>query len=556
MKSELKEPAEATRVELPDWRELSLREQVCQLLVMHASKAERGLPLATGDLAAFLEQYPIGGVFVGGEVIEDGSNRLDWVQERVARIREATQIPLLVSADLENGGGDVIPGLTPLPYPMTLGAANDADLSERYGRVTAREGALAGINWALAPMADLNLHPLSSNVGPRAFGDSADRCLPQLRAFCRGMQEAGMAACAKTFPGDGSDYRDQHLTTTVNRLSLDDWWASYGRVFQGLIDDGVATVMTGHLSFPAYQKAREEGRALPSTICPEVTTQLLKQEMRFDGVVVTDAFGMGGILNIRDALYGAVEAFAAGADMFLWPYYHFIDVVVEKIESGEIPMERLEDALTRIWRMKIRYAAAPKVDASATAEAEAVAAETARGALTLLWNRDDRLPLRPDRDKRILLIGTSAHDKAYERFSILESELIRRGFEVERIRHITPEELAKREAAFDVILFAVERQFHRPLGPMEMFGEEARNLWAACISGRKKTVAVGFGSPYLVPWYFEAAPAALNVYSAVPACQQVVAAALCGETGFPGSMPVAWEGRTSISHLPQNNPFA
>ena len=531
------------------WQELSLREQVSQLLVMHGSKCERGLPREDGPLEAFLERYPIGSIFMGGEVIEDGSNEASWVRGRAEQVRERSRIPLLVAADLENGVGDVIPGLTPLPFPMALGAANDEQLAYDYGRASALEGALAGINWALAPMADLNLHPLSSNVGTRAFGDDARRVIPLLGAFVRGLQDAGMAACAKTFPGDGSDYRDQHLVRTVNRLGLADWWKSYGAVFQSLIDADVATVMTGHLAFPAYQKYRESGRALPATICPELTTKLLKEEMGFRGAVCTDAFGMGGIRNQRDAMSGAVEAFAAGADLFLWPDYTFVDRVIEQLESGTIPMSRLEDALTRIWRLKERFGATIPEDPSATELAESVAQRTAKGCLTQLWNHESFLPLNPVERPRILMIATTHYEKAFGRFSILRDELVRRGFSVEFVRNITPEALEKEQEEYDCILVCIDRQFHRPLGPMELFGEEARNLWSACMHGREKTVAIGFGSPYLVPNYFETAPAAINAYSKTTEIQRAVASALCGEADFPGTMPVVWEERSSITEL-------
>ncbi len=532
---------------MPARDDMDLRAKVAQLLVVHLS---RDIPVSPGEVEALFDRYPVGAIFAGGEVIEDGSNSLAFVREQVERCRRASPIPLLVSADLENGGGDVIPGLTPLPFPMALGAANDSALARKYGQACAREGALAGINWALAPMADLNLHPLSSNVGTRAFGDSAVRVTPLLEAFVAGMQDEGMAACAKTFPGDGSDYRDQHLVCTENRLSREDWEASYGHVFQSLIDRGVASVMTGHLSLAAFQQEREHGLPPPCTISRELTTGLLKETLGFKGVVVTDAFGMGGIRSWRDPVEGAVEAFAAGADMVLWPGLAFIDRVVEAITSGSIPESRLEDALERIWRMKEVFAVAdPVVCDDATPFAEAVARETADRAVTLLWNRNRMLPLRADETPRLLLVGTTPHEKAFQRFALLKKSLEDRGFETALVRHIKPEEIQAMFDAVDRVIFLVERQFHRPLGPMELFGEEARNLWSACMHAGEKTVAIGFGSPYLVPWYFDRVPAALNVYSAVPACQAAAVRALTGELEPRGTMPVSWEGRTSIRSL-------
>lgn len=536
--------------QLPDWRTLTLREQVAQTVVLHVTQDI----LPHGSIPDFFAKYPVGAIFAGGEVIEDGSNRFERVREIVAECQASSALPLLVSADLENGCGDVIPGLTPLPWPMALGASEDPDLAGRYGEASAREGRLAGINWALAPMADLNLHPLSSNVGTRAFGDEASRVCPLLRAFVARMQAAGMAACAKTFPGDGSDYRDQHLTTTANQLSREDWLASYGRVFQELINDGVATIMTAHITAPAFQSDAEieNGRYIPCTISKELTTGLLKEKMGFTGAIVSDAFGMGGILSHRDRERAAVDAFIAGVDLLLWPGVGFIDTVVAEIEAGRIPMARLEDALERIWRLKARFALladASLPEASTIAAAEAVGRETAEASLTLLWNNEQTLPLNPDKDRRILLIGATPFDKAYERFEILQDELQGRGFEVTRRRRVTPEELEVLEPQYDRILVALERQFHRPLGPMDLAGEDARNFWSLSSHGWQKLVAVGFGSPYLVPWYFPQAQAAINAYASVPVVQRATAAALCGELPFPGKSPVLFRDRFGVKNL-------
>ena len=533
-------------VTLPPWQGLSLREQVSQLVVFHLSHDIARSP----DVAAYLREYPVGAVFAGGEVIEDGTNCFESVRALVERCQAASRVPLLVGADLENGCGDVLPGLTPLPWPMALGAANDPDLAYRYGEVTALEGLRAGINWALAPMADLNLHPLSSNVGTRAFGDRAEHVLPLLKAFCRGLRAHGMADCAKTFPGDGSDYRDQHLTTTLNQLGRTDWEASYGRVFQGLIDDGAESVMIAHIGLPAFQERNAQGGYDPATLSREIITGLLKERMGFEGLVLSDAFGMGGLLSHGDLTECAVEAFACGMDMVLWPGEQFVDRVIGELRAGRIPMSRLEDALNRIWRMKALYAtSAMKPGEEATERAEAVAAETAAKSLTLLWNRDEALPLKPERDHRILLLGVTPYEKAYARLQILRDELAGRGFAVEAHQHLTPEELAAMEGDFDRILVCVERQFHRPLGPMDLFGEDARNVWSCSCAGWHKMVAVGFGSPYLVPWYFPQVPAAVNAYSAVSATQAAVAAALCGEAGFPGKTPVAYENRFGVRNL-------
>lgn len=531
---------------LPRWEDLSLREQVGQLVVLHVTQ-DLG---PVKDLESFWQQYPVGGIFGGGEVISDGTNRFEHVAASAKRCQELSKVPLFVAADLENGCGDVIPGLTPLPWPMCLGAANDVDLAQHYGEVTALEGARAGINWALAPMADLNLHPLSSNVGIRAFGDRADHVLPLLRAFTAGVESMGMMACAKTFPGDGSDYRDQHFTTTANQLNRVDWEASYGKVFRGLVADDIASVMTGHFTIPSFQTPQKDGSYLPATLSHEITTGLLKQEMGFKGVVISDAFGMGGILSQDIRVEAAVRSFACGTDVVLWPGLNFIDRVVEEIEAGRIPFSRLEDALRRIWRAKRRFAGIPADPGDvATNSASEVARETARKAITCLWNKGGILPLDSSVAPRILIIGTTPFDKTFGRLDLLRQELERRGFSVDLKRHISPFELRDTEAQYDRILLLVERQFHRPLGPMELFGDESRNLWSCSSYGWQKLVAVGLGSPYLVPWYCPQARAAFNAYSAVPESLKAVAETLCGEVDANGTSPVLYANRFGIKNL-------
>ncbi|MCC5836041.1 MAG: hypothetical protein JJU20_15040 [Opitutales bacterium] len=533
------------------WKELTLREQVAQTVILHVSQDV----LPTGDIERFIRKYPVGGIFVGGEVIEDGSNSFESVRKSVEECQKASSVPMLVSADLENGCGDVIPGLTSLPWPMALGAANDSDLARRYGQACAREGRLVGINWALAPMADLNLHPLSSNVGTRAFGDDADRIIPLLQGFVDGLQQEGMAACAKTFPGDGSDYRDQHLTTTMNQLSQDDWFASYGRVFQSLIDEGVATIMTAHISAPSFQSQREvteDGRLLPCTVSYELTTGLLKERLGFGGLVVSDAFGMGGILSHLPVEDACVEAFKAGVDMLLWPGVEYIDRMVDLIKRGEVPRARLDDALQRIWKVKEVYAfrkETPLDRKIVTAEAEAVAHETAKSSLTLLWNRSQTLPLDITKEKRLLILAATPNIKAFQRMEVLQNELQARGFEVDLKRNVFPEELKELAKDYDRILVAVERQFHRPLGTMDLFGEDARNYWSCSCSGWDKMIAIGLGSPYLVPWYFPQVKAAINAYSSAPLVQKIVAAGLCGELDFSGVDPVRIEHRFGVKDL-------
>src|SRR5690606_16334650 len=146
--------------------------------------------------------------------------------------------------------------------------------------------------------------------------------------------------------------RDQHLVTTCNSLPWEEWMATYGAIFRAIIDSGVASIMTGHITLPAYQKERMDGGYLPATLSYELTTSLLKEQLGFQGVVVSDALIMGGFSGWYEPTRAELECFKAGTDVLLWPSLDYFDNMEKAIERGEISMERLDDAVSRVWAMK------------------------------------------------------------------------------------------------------------------------------------------------------------------------------------------------------------
>ncbi len=532
-------PAIPRSASLPSCHELTRRERVGQTAIVQLSR-HAGLIEQIGP-EAFLSRYPVGGFFVGGEVIKDGTNQLEYIAEQIEALQRASRIPLLIAADLENGGGDVIPGLTPLPFPMCLGATRDEALAYDYGQVCACEGTLAGINWNYGPLVDLALHPLSANIGNRSLGDDPAAVFRLAHAIVRGLQENGMAACAKTFPGDGTDFRDQHLTTTCNHMSEDVWWETYGRLFQKLFGAGLSTLMTGHFSLPARQTRSDPRGYLPATLCPEITTRLLKQDMGFRGLVVSDGFGMSGILKWGPKDEVAVQAIRAGTDMILFSDLTYLDRLEKAMSTGEVSEERLEDALGRIWQTKQTYAAAPRKplpSADIRESAAAVGGRTAHAGATLAWSHRELLPLNPAQHPRLLLIAITPNDKAFTRFRTFADLLREAGFHADLLRNLNRFSPEVDFSGYERILYLVERQFHRPLGVMDFSGEESHSVWAALTVGAEKSVVLNFGTPFLTQFYFECAPVALNFYSAVPSCLEAARDILLGRCPAPGRSPV------------------
>ncbi len=520
---------------------LSLREKIGQTVVLNEPDIRN-----VGDLATFFARYPVGGVFVGSEIIKEAEDSCAGI---TARTRELTAahggLPLVFASDMENGCGSMIEGLTPFPHQMALGATGSEKIAYDYGRYTALESRSVGVQWTFSPVADLNVNRLNPITNIRSVSDNPALAKRILSRVIKGMQDHGLAACAKHFPGDGMDYRDQHQTTTVNPLSKAEWMKMHGGVFKQLIDEGVYSIMTGHITLPACQTVFKDGRFLPATLSHELSTVLLKQELGFKGVIVSDALTMGGFIKWFERAQGLIECFKAGSDMLLWPDLAYFDALEKALESGEVSMERLDDAVERVLTMKEKLGLLsagyqtqlPISDADSEAT-RGLAREVAEKSLTLVRDRHGFLPVAKQKTGKVLVVAITQDDRAFERFNVLKSALEARGNSVTMTRSIWYTELDRMAADFDLILYALESSPHKPMGPLNFWGREAAGIWSSLSSGREKSVVVSFGSPYFCAEYFDAADVFINAYSSMPATQEAFVRALFGEIGFAGKSPV------------------
>lgn len=484
----------------------------------------------------------VGAAFFFGEIITEASDiGLENGRKLLKRYEDNAEIPMLITSDFENGCGSMLKGLTILPYMMSLGAANDEQLAYDYGRATALEARSVGANWTFSPVSDLNTNDRNPLVNVRGLTDDPDLACRLLPQIVRGMQENGLAACAKHFPGDGVDWRDQHIVTTVNSLSMEEWKRQHGRVFQTLIDAGVYSIMAGHISLPAYQKERMDGMCLPATLSRELITGLLKGEMGFDGVVVTDAMDMGGFNGWYESLHQTeIESFKAGCDMLLWPTPEYVDNLVAAVESGEVPMERLDDAVSRILRMKEKLGLFEHPSLRPLSDADrdfvrSVARRTADASLTLLRDDMHMFPMSPKTYRRIAVIPVTHHQPAMQESTLLCRLLRERGFDVTEY----PEGITDAQTAqHDLILYALFSRPFRPMGFLDFMGSEAVKVQRALQAAREKTLIVSFGSPYFAEQYFERALTVVNAYSMLAPSVEAFVRAAVGEGDFTTFSPV------------------
>ncbi|WP_448603470.1 glycoside hydrolase family 3 N-terminal domain-containing protein [Thermoleptolyngbya sp.] len=346
-----------TRAQLrPQWEDLSLPQQVAQMVVVRASgywfDHQIQYPAwepPTETLRHWVEDLGVGGVILlGGSAVE--------VAGRSHLLQSWADLPLLIAADVEEGVGQRFSGATWFPPPMALGevAGRDLPLALRYaedlGAALAQESLAVGINWVLAPVVDVNNNPANPVINVRAFGDTPEIVSKLATAFIRGAQRFPVLTCAKHFPGHGDTATDSHLDLPLIPHAMTRLEQIEFPPFQAAIAQGVDAVMSAHLLIPALDEQ------WPATLSHRILTGQLRDRLGFGGLVSTDALVMGAIAQHYGPHEAAVLAVEAGADILLMPAdpEGAIRALCDAVASGRISPRRIQDSLARIQRAKAK----------------------------------------------------------------------------------------------------------------------------------------------------------------------------------------------------------
>ncbi|MBO9542165.1 hypothetical protein J7643_16375 [bacterium] len=453
------------------------------------------------------------------------------------RLREAAPIPLLVAADLEMGAGQHFDEASCFPHAMAFGATGNPDFAWHLGRLTALEARSVGVNWVLAPVADVNSNPDNPIINVRSFGGDPQQVAAFVAAFVRGCEAHGAIACAKHFPGHGDTADDSHsCLATVNanaeRLAALEWVP-----FEAAIAAGVGSVMSAHVAVPALDPS---GR--PATLSAPILQGALRGRLGYEGLVVSDALIMGGVTGSFSEAETAVEALKAGCDVLLMPPNPkgALEAVLAAVASGELTEARIDEALSRVLALKQRVlAATPDVETHALRhEAETLARDVAEGALTVLQARPDALPLDLSAAFH-LVIDDDGDAEAYAPWA-----------EALRARSFAAPEVIRRESSAEELAMLASRL--RPGQPVLCAVFSTIKAWKERIDLAPEHVAflerlgamghavyaVSFSNPYLAR-QLPGAAAFVCAYSDHPASQQAALAGFAGEVPMGGRLPVA-----------------
>lgn len=384
----------------------------------------------------------------------------EGLQENICRLQNRSKLPVLVAANLENGGCGAIREGTLFANPLGCAATGDPENGYRLGKISCGEAAAVGVNWAFAPIVDIDLNYHNPITNVRTFGNDPDTVLSFAKAYIRAAREEGVIPTIKHFPGDGVDERDQHLLTSVNDLSCEDWMASFGKVYGKLIEEGAPVVMAGHISAPNVANSlTPDGRddLLPASQSNTLLTKLLRRQLGFNGLVVTDSTLMVGYMQHMPRRLAIPNSIECGADVILFSRSIEEDIgyLKDGIAGGVLSRQRLDEAVTRVLALKASLGLheknwdEPKVSAVNSGQVKAWTVSCADEAVTLVKDENNLLPLSPGKTKRIYLnvIENVADNRSPFALDI-KRRLEKEGFRVT---------LRKRKYAFDPAGLTLEK---------------------------------------------------------------------------------------------------
>jgi beta-N-acetylhexosaminidase len=504
------------------------------------------------QVRAWVEDDKVGGLVLSIGLPLSYAAKLNHMQ-RIANV------PLLVASDMENGtgmrlgGSYALPSMLPqgggtvFPPVMALGATRSDELAYKLGQVLGAEARAVGVHLVFGPVLDVNANPLNPIINVRSFGEDPSLVSRLSSAYIRGARETGLMTTGKHFPGHGDTETDSHIglpTIRADRAHLD---AVDLPPFRAAVGNDIDAIMTAHIAVTGILG----DSAPPATLSPYFMTDVLRKDMNFHGLLVTDAMTMGGVANRYGATEPLVLALQAGADILLMPHSvtEAINTITGAIASGRLTQERIDQSVRRVLRMKAQAGlrTGRLVDLNAvdtivnTPARSSVANEVAEKSITLARDDMNAVPLAASVKKILSITYASESDLLASR--IFNQELRGKGYRVVTMSADSRSTQAELDAikaqadSADVIIasaYVFPRESQGTIGTQGGFSALVEQLAVA----KKNLIAISFGNPYLVS-AFPSVPAYMLAWGSAPVSQKAAAAALLGLKPISGKLPIS-----------------
>ena len=448
---------------------------------------------------------------IGGFIIFGGAK--DEIQSFINKIQTIAEIPLFIASDIERGVGQQIQGTANFPCPMAVAAAinrnkpEDVSILENAIKAVADEAIDIGINMPLIPVLDVNQNPDNPIICTRAFSDNPEDVAWFGSKYIRILEDSGLISCAKHFPGHGDTAIDSHISLPVINKPKDKLMNIDIMPFIQAIKIGTSSIMMGHLTIPVIDSK-------PASLSKKIITDLLKKELGFNGLIITDALNMSALKDFGNV---PVECIKAGVDILLHPVDADMTVkeLLSAIGSKEISEDQIDSALERIMKAKERFSKIKKPDVNYKAHA-LISEQVSEMSITLVKSSSGILPISNDKNAHIVFAGDS---------DIYRSSLLKNHFNSE------PQTLKP-----ELLIIAIFTSIAAWKGSSGISNEEKRRI-IELIKQAKSSIIISFGSPYVLR-HFEEADALIAAYEPSEQAQAAVMKCLKGEIEFQGKLPV------------------
>tara|TARA_B100000315_G_C14595101_1_gene598460 strand:+ start:5056 stop:7869 length:2814 start_codon:yes stop_codon:yes gene_type:complete len=521
--------------------DLSLEEKVAQMfMVRYSGHYSHEESYTYQQIKRMVSERRIGGVILFFGSVQGTISNLNELQEM-------SRVPLLVAADYERGVGQQLDGGTLFPPNMALAATGYKQYAYDQGEITAKEGRAIGVHVTLAPVMDVNSNPENPIINIRSYSDDPQMVSDFGTAFIHGVQDNGMIACAKHFPGHGNTGTDSHTTLPI----IHDDESTFREIdlfpFKRAVESGVKMIMTGHIAVPSLDATR-----LPASLSPKLTNDLLRNELGFHGIVISDAMEMGGVTESFWTGEATVRAIEAGTDIVLMSMDvdQAINKVVEAVKSGRLSENRIDKSVDKILNLKtelnlwnertVFLETARKI--MGQTKHSYTTDKIAKQSITLVKNDNGYIPIPVEKSKSMLHLALATDEGMLGFSSTFRSQVSRLHGNVDTEFYYQPlsdagiEEILLKAVEHDFILISLWIRVRMNLGTVSIDSTH-RELISHFQSTEIPMVTVSFGSPYLQDVDQLETYACAYGYGAVS--QRAMTSALFGESYVTGGLPVS-----------------
>ncbi len=509
---------------------MSLQEKIGQLFMIDVYSKD---PKARTDkVKGLIRDYHIGGLIFskGGPIRQARMNN---------ELQETAKVPLLIGMDAEWGLAMRLDSTFAYPWNMTLGAIKDNDIVEKVGKRIGVHCKRLGVHFNFAPVVDINTNPKNPIIGNRSFGEDREEVTQKALAFMKGMQSAGVLANAKHFPGHGDTDADSHKTLPTLLFDKERIDSLELYPYKKIIGEGLSSVMVAHLNIPSL--ISQEG--YPSSISPDVVTDLLMGKLGFNGLIFTDALSMKGASNFKEPGEIDLAAFLAGNDVLLIsndvPKAHAL--LVNAYREGVITEERLAHSVRKILMAKYKVGLNNYQPVSEeglledlnSAEDKALYDEAMEQAITLIKNDTQIVPIKELSETKIAYVqmGDDSGDTFYE--------YLNKYTKVDKVKGASSSEYLKKLESYDYVIIGFHKSNENPWKGYKFSSTEIQ--WINDIARSKRVILDVFARPYalLDINFFENLEAVVMSYQNSEASQRISAQVIFGAIGTNGQLPVS-----------------